>query len=62
MRVAEVEGFEGVGRGVMGLELTDYREHERSLTEFLEDFPGVTREDAIAALEEARISLAAALK
>jgi uncharacterized protein (DUF433 family) len=41
--------------------LTDYLEHERSLTEFLEDFPGVTR-DAIAALEEARISLAAALK
>jgi uncharacterized protein (DUF433 family) len=33
--------------------LTDYLEHERSLTEFLEDFPGVTREDAIAALEEA---------
>jgi uncharacterized protein (DUF433 family) len=42
--------------------LTDYLEHERTLTEFLEDFPGVTREDAIAALEEARISLAAALK
>jgi uncharacterized protein (DUF433 family) len=42
--------------------LTDYLEHERSLTEFLEEFPGVTREDALAALEEARISLAAALK
>ncbi|MHB8501684.1 MAG: DUF433 domain-containing protein [Candidatus Acidiferrales bacterium] len=42
--------------------LTDYLEHERSLTEFLEDFPGVTREDAIAALEEARISLTAAFK
>ena len=42
--------------------LTDYFEHQRSLTEFLEDFPGVTREDAIAALEEARISLAAVLK
>ncbi|MGC2528264.1 MAG: DUF433 domain-containing protein [Candidatus Acidiferrum sp.] len=42
--------------------LTDYLEHERSLTEFLEDFPGVTREDAIAALEEARVSLAAALQ
>jgi uncharacterized protein (DUF433 family) len=42
--------------------LTDYLEHERTLTEFLEDFPGVTREDAIAALEEARISLAAALR
>jgi uncharacterized protein (DUF433 family) len=42
--------------------LTDYLEHERSLSEFLEDFPSVTREDAIAALEEARISLTAALQ
>jgi len=42
--------------------LTDYLEHKRTLTEFLEDFPGVIREDAVAALEEARISLAAALK
>jgi len=42
--------------------LTDYLEHERSLSDFLDDFPGVRREDAIAALEEARISLAAALK
>jgi len=42
--------------------LTDYLEHGRSLTDFLEDFPGVTRDDAIKALEEARCSLAAALK
>ena len=42
--------------------LTDYLEHERSLGEFLEDFPSVTREDAIAALEEARASLTATLK
>jgi uncharacterized protein (DUF433 family) len=42
--------------------LTDYLEHERSLTEFLEDFPSVSRADAIAALEEARISLTATLK
>ncbi len=42
--------------------LTDYLEHEKSLTEFLDDFPSVTREDAVAALEEARITLAAALK
>ena len=42
--------------------LTDYIEHGRSLTEFLEDFPSVTRDDAIKALEEARCSLAAALK
>ena len=42
--------------------LTDYLEHERSLGEFLEDFPSVTRAEAIAALEEARISLVASLK
>jgi uncharacterized protein (DUF433 family) len=42
--------------------LTDYLEHERSLSEFLDDFPSVTREQAIAALEEARVSLAAALQ
>jgi len=42
--------------------LTDYLEHGRSLTDFLEDFPGVTRDDAIKALEEARCSLAAALR
>jgi len=42
--------------------LTDYLEHERSLSEFLEDFPSVSRADAIAALEEARVSLAATLK
>ena len=42
--------------------LTDYLEHDRSLNEFLEDFPSVSREDAIAALEEARCSLFAALK
>jgi uncharacterized protein (DUF433 family) len=42
--------------------LTDYLEHGRNLKEFLEDFPSVSREDAIAALEEARTSLASALK
>ena len=42
--------------------LTDYLEHGRNLSEFLEDFPSVSREDAIAALEEARASLASALK
>lgn len=42
--------------------LTDYLEHGRSLNEFLEDFPGVRREEAIAALEQARWSLVAALK
>lgn len=42
--------------------LTDYLEHGHTLDEFLDDFPGVTREAAIAALEEARSSLAASLK
>jgi uncharacterized protein (DUF433 family) len=42
--------------------LTDYLEHGRTLDEFLEDFPGVTRAAAITALEEARSSLAATLK
>ena len=42
--------------------LIDYLEHGRSLSEFLEDFPGVSRQDAIAALEQARSSLVAALK
>lgn len=42
--------------------LTDYLEHGRTLDQFLEDFPGITREAAIAALEEARSSLCATLK
>jgi uncharacterized protein (DUF433 family) len=42
--------------------LTDYLEHGRSLSEFLDDFPGVSRQDAIAALEQARSSLIATLK
>jgi len=33
--------------------LTDYLEHGHTLEEFLDDFPGVTRTAAIAALEEA---------
>jgi len=42
--------------------LTDYLEHGHTLDEFLDDFPGVTRAAAIAALEEARSSLTATLK
>ena len=42
--------------------LTDYLEHGRSLSEFLDDFPGVSRQDAIAAIEQARSSLVASLK
>jgi len=32
--------------------IIDYREHGKTLSEFLEDFPSVSRSDAIAALEE----------
>jgi len=40
--------------------LFDYLEHEGSgLDEFLEDFPSVTREMAIAALEEAKEAVSA---
>jgi uncharacterized protein (DUF433 family) len=42
--------------------LTDYFEHGHTLEDFLDDFPTVTKEDAISALEEARISLASPLK
>jgi uncharacterized protein (DUF433 family) len=64
VRNPAILGGEPVFRGtrVPFRALTDYLEHERSLSEFLEDFPSVTREQAIAALEEARISLAIALQ
>lgn len=42
--------------------LTDYLGHGHTLDEFLDDFPGVTRTAAIAALEEARSSLTDTLK
>ncbi len=42
--------------------LTDYLEHGKTLSEFLEDFPSVSRAQAIAAIEEARASLSSALK
>ena len=37
--------------------LLDYLEGGETLDEFLEDFPGITREMAIAALESAKESL-----
>jgi uncharacterized protein (DUF433 family) len=37
--------------------LTDYLEGGDSLDEFLEQYPSVSREAAVAALEEARLSL-----
>jgi len=39
--------------------LLDYLEGGETLDEFLDDFPSVTREQAIAALEEAKESLLA---
>ena len=41
--------------------LTDYLEGGDSLDDFLEQYPSVTREHAIAAIEEARISLVSQL-
>jgi uncharacterized protein (DUF433 family) len=41
--------------------LTDYLEGGDSLDEFLEQYPSVSREAAVAAIEEARLSLVAQL-
>jgi uncharacterized protein (DUF433 family) len=41
--------------------LLDYLEGGETLDEFLDDFPSVTRDEAIAALEEARSLVAAQL-
>jgi len=64
IRDPEVLSGEPVFRGtrVPFKSLTDYLEHGRALDEFLDDFPSVTREAAIAALEEARSSLISTLK
>lgn len=43
-----------IGTRVPVRNLVDYLEGGHSLDEFLEDFPSVTREQAIAALEEAK--------
>ena len=42
--------------------LLDYLEGGETLDEFLDDFPTVTREDAIAALEEAKSLVIAQLR
>lgn len=41
--------------------LTDYLEGGDSLDDFLEQYPSVTREAAVAAIEEARMSLVSQL-
>ena len=48
-----------VGTRVPFQALIDYLEAGQPLTEFLDDFPTVTREQAIAALEEAKEALLA---
>jgi uncharacterized protein (DUF433 family) len=42
--------------------LLEYLEGGQTLDEFLDDFPTVTREDAVAALEEARSLILAQLR
>ena len=41
--------------------LTDYLEGGDTLDEFLEQYPSISREAAVAAIEEARLSLVAQL-
>jgi uncharacterized protein (DUF433 family) len=52
----DILGGEPVFRGtrVPFQALLDYLEHGKTLQEFLDQFPSVTREEAIAALEEAK--------
>lgn len=47
-----------VGTRVPARTLLDYLEADRDLTEFLEDFPTVTREQAVTVLEELKQVLA----
>lgn len=49
-----------VGTRVPAQALTDYLSAGRSLAEFLDDFPSVTREQALAALAVARDALLSA--
>ena len=60
----EILGGEPVFRGtrVPFKVLTDYLEGGDTLDQFLEQYPSVSREVAIAGLEEARLSLSAQLK
>jgi len=64
VRDPEVLGGEPVFRGtrVPFKILTDYLEGGDTLGEFLEQYPSVSREMAIEAIEEARSSLVAQLK
>ncbi len=60
----DILGGEPVFRGtrVPFQTLFDYLEHGKTLNHFLDEFPTVTREDAIAALEEAKAVVFAGLR
>jgi uncharacterized protein (DUF433 family) len=60
----DILGGEPVFRGtrVPFSALFDYLEADDPLTEFLSDFPTVSRDAAVAALEQARATLVAQLK
>jgi uncharacterized protein (DUF433 family) len=64
IRDKNILGGEPVFRGtrVPFKALTDYLEGGETLHDFLEQYPSVTRKLAIAAIEEARLSLVASLK
>ena len=64
VRDQEILSGEPVFRGtrVPFRALTDYLDGRHALADFLDDFPAVTRDQAIAALEEARLSLSSALE
>jgi len=63
-RNPDILGGEPVFRGtrVPFKVLTDYLEGGDTVDQFLEQYPGVSRELAIAAIEEDRLSLIAQLK
>jgi uncharacterized protein (DUF433 family) len=63
MKDPEILGGEPVFRGtrVPSKILIDYLEGGDTLDQFLEQYPSVSRELAIAAIEEARLSLVAQL-
>lgn len=64
IRDPQILGGEPVFRGtrVPFKVLIDYLEGSESLGQFLEQYPSVTRELAVAAIEDARLSLVAQLK
>ncbi|HEV2962569.1 MAG TPA: DUF433 domain-containing protein [Candidatus Angelobacter sp.] len=64
VRDQDILGGEPVFRGtrVPFQALLDYLEHGKTLQEFLDQFPSVTREEAIAALEEAKSLVLARLE